>query len=148
MSVEVQAVQKHLANCLERRLARPTDAARCILRRSSRRLYPFRMDPNRGEMPMRPLETSNESQSGAKSPSQAIIAFSSGSVPKRLMTRMRLSASTRNLISVCARGRVLVRKCAWPIHTLMVPKGCSTVRRRRRIGPRGPSSVAKATTSD
>src|SRR5215831_13628670 len=62
------------------------------------------------------------------------------------MTRVRLYASTCNAISAATRGSVFIRKWVAPIRALIVPKGCSTVSRRRRIFS-GCSSSRRCTAS-
>lgn len=58
---------------------------------------------------------------------QALIASIKVPVPSILITRLRLYARTCRLISVLTFFSVLVRKCTLPIHSLIVPNGCSTV---------------------
>ena len=67
----------------------------------------------------------------AKASFQARIDCISVRAPKMLIARFMLYASTCRLISVRTLGSVLVRKWVAPIHALMVPKGCSTIRRRQ-----------------
>src|SRR5712672_2399973 len=62
----------------------------------------------------------------------ALIAASNALVPTIFMTRVRLQACTLSAISLATFGSVFIRKCVAPIRILIVPKGCSTVSRRRR----------------
>src|SRR6202007_2131632 len=76
-------------------------------------------------------EVGSESQEPrvSQSPSAAI----SGLIPTMFMTRVRLYARTERAISAATFGRVLVRKCVALIRAFIVPNGCSTVSRRRRM---------------
>src|SRR3546814_10966200 len=66
----------------------------------------------------------------AGGPNPARIAAIRGPVPRILMTRVRLQASTCRDISVATLGSLFIRKCVAPIRALMVPNGCSTVSNR------------------
>jgi len=61
------------------------------------------------------------------------MAAISGFTPRMFTTRVKLYARTASAISVATFGMVRVRKCVAPMRALIVPKGCSTVSRRRRM---------------
>src|SRR3546814_17176452 len=66
----------------------------------------------------------------AGGPNPARIAAIRGPVPRILMTRVRLQASTCRDISVATLGSLFIRKCVAPIRALMVPHACSNVSHR------------------
>ena len=66
-------------------------------------------------------------------PDQARSASIKGPVPMIFITRFRLYARTCRLISALTLGSRRHKKCVVPIQALIVPNGCSAVRRRTCI---------------
>ena len=77
-----------------------------------------------------------------RSRSYALIASMRPPTPRMLITLFMLYARTCSAISVPTCLSVFIWKCVDPIHDFIVPNGCSTVWRRRRIFTGFRSSLA------